>query len=76
MKAQPDKPEKNQVAAPKDQVELLKETTVKRCGEWNMGSGEDRNRDSQHPISRFCALRTGNSFGKKELNWIWWQVSE
>lgn len=29
MKAQPDKPEKNQVAAPKDQVELLKETTVK-----------------------------------------------
>lgn len=33
MKAQPDKPEKNQVAAPKDQVELLKETTVKRCGE-------------------------------------------
>ena len=33
MKAQPDKPEKNQVAAPKDWVELLKETTVKRCGE-------------------------------------------
>ncbi|XP_077925870.1 coagulation factor XI isoform X2 [Halichoerus grypus] len=47
---------KNQVVAPEAPVELPKATTIKRFVKWEMGAGENGDKDSHPQFARICIL--------------------